>query len=272
MNRVIFIVGTPRSGTTLLQDIMHKKFDSLSTLETHFFSNLYNKNPLKRAFLFKRNLIEESIRRISNEYVNNCEYKKLKNLGENDFFYAISFELNKTGKNVFIEKTPMHLRFVKEIEAAALKNDFEVYFLHIIRNKFENVRSLYNATNTYAKSWGGKRSIEKCNLRWGKDMLLHFKYTSCERHCFVRYEDLLVRHQSIVDAIQQSWGWLEERKESELKYNDIIDKHEHWKSNNKEKIGTNTNYAFMLETEFYEKYPYSNREKCCKEVVESNVI
>jgi len=118
----IFIIGCPRSGTTLLSSILNRHSEVCVTPELHYFGKLdsLNKeiNNTNEAIAFYNSLINKDIIRINNDTLarelntfDNGEFKK------NTFLAICNAYKKKKGKTICIEKTPDNVRFTKEILA-----------------------------------------------------------------------------------------------------------------------------------------------------------
>ncbi len=154
----IFIVGCPRSGTTVLASILNRHSKIASATETHFFNFVSKNNYDWKHFdlnTFKR-LLEES--RISDftslikaeeetliqKFIENTMDKSQSKLDPDDFYKKQVFDvlmnslLEKRNKTRFCEKTPQHLYNIQEI----LKLYPKAKFIHLIRDGRDTVNSL----------------------------------------------------------------------------------------------------------------------------------
>jgi hypothetical protein len=115
--KVIFVLGTPRSGTTLLQKIMeaHSQTFSIDS-ETGLFSyrNFFGKkrNPFKLPDEVKQDLLSKSKDII--DYFDN----------------VLNFYKKTNSDKIFIEKTPQHILKLTSL----LKYFPNAYFIHIVRD------------------------------------------------------------------------------------------------------------------------------------------
>ena len=170
----IFLVGCPRSGTTLLQSLLAANSKVLSFPETHFFGHLF----------YSRKLL--SILGIANWRARLRWVQFLKEIGHQEMQsklpkYAVfvrqfskayidvldTLTLNQ-GKEIWVEKTPGNLHYIEKIE----KLVSSAKFVHIIRNGTDVVASLYEVTNEYPEVWGENGwSVEQCISRWIQDIL-----------------------------------------------------------------------------------------------------
>lgn len=189
----LFLVGCPRSGTTLLQCLLAAQKDTASFPETFFFPHLISKRRLQRM-----------IGIASSEAVGwfDSYFKKIHRSDLLDFvpqrtwrvqpyaekFVALLDTITlEQGKDVWVEKTPAHLLYIKYIEKLVPN----VCFIHIIRKGEDVIASLYEVAENYPEIWGGKRSIEECVNRWSRDIYISKKFLGRRNHAFVKYESII---------------------------------------------------------------------------------
>lgn len=226
-----FIVGMPRSGTTLLQSAFLRSDEVLTFPETHFFNNLmgYSERlgftiPGTRTNLYKN--------------FSDAPNKKVYFLLKNNVLNFIS-NLDKlkeiNHKSYWLEKTPRHLHYISLLS----KYYNDLFFIHIIREPFSNIASLYEVTHKYPKEWSGERSLEECIKRWNKDTKESAKYINNSNHIFVRYEDLSTQYDLVIKKIFSALNinFIDTTKNEEnLKVESITEPTEKWKANNSKKV------------------------------------
>lgn len=178
---IIFVVGTPRSGTTFLQSCLLRLAGFTSVPETHFFDTLHS----KRGVLSWKSKIRAAscLRKTFNIQV---FPKATLRAAALDFERCARMHVERRGYSGLIEKTPAHLWYRSEISNTLP----EAWFIHIVRNRYEVVRSMHAATNEYPAAWGGIRSISQCDMRWRSDVALHHRHLSLPTSLFVSYEQL----------------------------------------------------------------------------------
>lgn len=115
--KVVFVIGAPRSGTTLLQNII-ASHDELFSIEgeTGIFSyqNLFAKN--RKHF----GLSDEEIEKIMSESKDIVDF----------FQKGINVISKQNGNKIFIEKTPQHILYLEFL----LKHFPNAKFVHIVRD------------------------------------------------------------------------------------------------------------------------------------------
>lgn len=252
MTQYIFIVTTPRAGSTLAQSLLLNIDGVVSAPETHFFSLLNTRNFMKLKFYNIDELVFKSYEAIGAQppVISRFQPRWRKRITQ-DFKNKIDGLLLENSGECFLEKTPMHLHYIEEI-TTTFENSF---FIHIERDMYDNVMSLYRATNTYPSGWGGRRNIKKCVGRWQHDKSLHDKYRMNENHLFFDYDDIVNDPgkyiSSVASKIGMPWSGIIDLEKNK----DIITAEEPWKVSNFNKVGQTENHINILSrAEFEERY------------------
>ncbi|MDX2369619.1 MAG: sulfotransferase [Colwellia sp.] len=226
----IFIVGCPRSGTTLLQSLLLKHNEITSFPESHFFS---------KSFLGKR------ANKYPTLYSNYTLYKWVDSIKQNNIFldFRISFSRDSVvkkfisqldiytinqNKSVWIEKTPNHLHAIDIIE----KYMPDAIFIHLIRDPKDNVASLYEATNKYTEHWNQQYTISEAVDRYNQDVAISKQYKDKNNHLIIKYEDLITNKKNI-HAVFEYINLDILNVEDVNNYSSIVSNNEPWKGLNK---------------------------------------
>lgn len=199
----IFLVGCPRSGTTLLQSLISAHPQIASFPESKFFNALVSPGS-RRSRL---NLPTVKARKTFDDFLEEvgCSDMK-KTLSKTAFLvpeYANAFVrvldllAQKQAKTCWIEKTPSHVQRINCIE----KLVSEAKFVHIVREGEDVVASLYEVTRKYPEVWKGARSIDQCLRRWSNDVQISLHHQHRDNHFLVRYEDLVEDTEAVLMEI-----------------------------------------------------------------------
>ncbi|WP_407942015.1 sulfotransferase family protein [Microbulbifer celer] len=251
------MVGTPRSGTTLAQQALFSLAEVDSHFETHFFSNLNYRNFLRSRFYSKEVICRDVLCRLSPRDDFKVNMRDLPGA----FFDVVRDRLDSLGKFIFVEKTPAHLAHIRSIEKAC-PVDFDLVFLHVIRSRYENVRSLYFAANEYPGHWGGKRSLACCVRRWSHDLRLHYNFLPRRGvHTFVSYEEFVSNYRSYLEKICKKLDLECSITIPTRNLKNIISENEDWKGKNFEEVGQGRVYDFMSPVEFERQFRFSSSDR-----------
>lgn len=254
----IFIVGCPRSGTTLLQSMMaaHPKLTSYP--ETHFWDYTI---PDRLRYRFPK-IYTSREKQVVRDYLSEHQFSLEAMSGMKPFYLTtrgwskalmrVLDHLTETNFSGWIEKTPRHLYAIPHIIAA----DADALFLHILREGKDVVASMYEVTQNYPEHWSGARDLDTCISRWKKDIKLSKAYLDDDRHSFVCYDDLVHSKQKM---IQNICGFLaldfapEMVREFTDEAQDLVGTEEKWKSANikGKKTGDKFSRVFTEEEQEY---------------------
>jgi hypothetical protein len=192
--KLVFIVGSARSGTTWLQQVLSQSSNVATGPETHLFSS-YLRSP------------EDAWRRHEGTYVGLSHLVTEDELAEwiRDFaeFCLGRIAERKPAARIVVEKTPKH----GECAADILKLFPEAFFIHIIRDPRAVVPSLRAAAGSWGSRWAPKKLTE-ASRKWQKDVENARRPASLtERYREVRYESL---HADGAGEIARLFAWMGE--------------------------------------------------------------
>ncbi|AFS46816.1 TPR subfamily 2 repeat-containing sulfotransferase domain protein [alpha proteobacterium HIMB5] len=198
--KIIFIVGMPRSGTSLIEQILSSHKNVFGGGELNFLNKIVNKN------FFKKKEIEKF-----------DEYKKIEILLDSNKEYMDNISLLDNSNNAFVDKAPLNFKyigFIKKIfpnsKVINCKRDpidvgwsiFKNHFMagSYFSNSFEDIGKFYklykdildyweNHTPSFIYNIEYKNLVEKpedqikkllkyCDLDWDENCLIHHKNTN----------------------------------------------------------------------------------------------
>ena len=199
----IFIVGCPRSGTTLVQAMLARHPAVLTLPETAFFEHLCgdlkwrwgdrDARPQRRrlrqrlGFAHKRarTALETLQHRLS------CEAARLSRPLRTEscvrrFVELLDARAQAEGRTAWIEKTPYHLLYIPEIE----RHVPDARFVHVIRPGEDVLASIMDANLRYEgnNAFGG--GTVHWSRRWNRAAQIHREHAQQPHHHFVFLDDL----------------------------------------------------------------------------------
>lgn len=224
----VFIVGMPRSGTTLVQSILGTS-DRIGTLqETHLFnlgSKIFKPKPTLWDILISNYRTNLQCYRLG---IKLFFYKNFKQfiLGFNN---SISQKFNKI--SYYVEKTPSHLYYVDFIRETLPKSKF----IFVRRDFGGNVNSYQKLNYKWRKNLIEQKLVS-AEIRWIKDNYLIIKHFNSNDSLIVDY-DILTNPTQTNKVVSKIEKFLEVSlstdKNSLMKSaKKIITQKEDWKKNN----------------------------------------
>lgn len=219
IERRIFIVGAPRSGTTLLQSLLAGHSLLTSFTESHFFSRFFNplpgpigallgRFPLPRlreflaeneedpppamhwfeergaTLLARRPLLPFQTRKVARRLLQVLDELAL-----------------DRGRPGWVEKTPRHLHFLPLIERVAAPAG-GLAFVHLVRDGLEVAASLHRAS----QSWERPYDLDTCVRRWNADLRRSSARLGSPHDHFVVYEQLTADPEAVLRRLLAALG------------------------------------------------------------------
>ena len=265
-----FLIGCPRSGTTLLQSMLFAHSEIFSFPETHFFKFLFavdeqltqrrQREGLRRklAALVRQPMLMLGM---VDTWTTAKAWEHMRFLQDFDpavighskslRYHALAFvklvdEASlRAGETMWVEKTPDHLFCVKRIQHYIS----DAVFIHIARTGPDNVASLVDAGKKYPHAWGKESPllIDLAIRRWNIAMRESLQYRGDPKHYFVKYEELISEPVKTLQGLCSFLGcefehnMIEDQSE---KFSKLIRDDEPWKSENLGPIRRTTNSKF----------------------------
>ena len=237
----IFVVGYPRSGTTLLQALLATQGNLVTFPETHFFSTVFHENSEFRETIDK-DLIERLLAEISQKsgIVFSADITASLKRAEDfdsvsikDFFERVILTLfpEESGPACrWLEKTPDH--------GLCLEHIYRFYpeakFIGIVRNPLFSIKSRtrYFAPRT-------KNVLQELSSQWVQHLerFEQFQETNPYSAFLIKYENLTRNPEEVIARVCQ-FLQIEFQPEKLEKYqekaNNIIQPFEYWKKDVKD--------------------------------------
>ncbi|NET33463.1 MAG: sulfotransferase [Cyanothece sp. SIO1E1] len=232
----IFLVGCPRSGTTLLQSLLaaHPKIASFP--ESHFFVHLLEQRTPRQiawglASHRARPRFEQFLQEAGHAEMRRClpRHAYFLNQYTRAFIAVLDTLTKKQSKDLWVEKTPDHVRHIDLIEKLVQGANF----IHIVRNGADVVASLYEVTHQYPQIWDGPWGIDQCIRKWVTCIQSSCNHWHKSNHFLVSYEQLVRNPEVILNQLGEfigiplNYAALQSRKSMAAS---IVLKHEPWKN------------------------------------------
>lgn len=224
IERRLFVVGVPRSGTTLLQSLLAAHSSLTSFTESHFFDRHFTPLPgLQRTVLTR-----DPLPRVRSFLVENFEanppagehlaaslagFRRLRPLlplrthfVARQLITILDQLALRRGAPGWIEKTPRHLNFLPFLEELLAKDDgCRTDFVHLVRGGLDVVASLHKAS----QHWERPYDLQTCVRRWNEDMARSAGRVDRPHDHFVVYEELSSDPEAVLrrllDQLDLAW-------------------------------------------------------------------
>ncbi|MEP6516687.1 sulfotransferase [Microcoleus vaginatus] len=181
----IFLVGSPRSGTTMLQSLLAAHPEVISFPESKFFHYLLYKKFVRKFPSRMEAFFKDEINRP--ELLQGFDNSQTLGTKVRWFVEILDGLAAEQNKSIWLEKTPEHIYFIEDIQRLLP----DAKFIHILRNSMDTIASLHEATRNSHDLWGPGWDLNHCITRWKEAMLISHKYAKNYNHILVRYEDIV---------------------------------------------------------------------------------
>ncbi|RDJ00545.1 sulfotransferase [Dyella solisilvae] len=203
--RRTFVVGCPRSGTTIVQALLARHPAIFTLPETGFFEELHGDlewrwrdSRAKSQQRHWRNRVGFARRRVRKIFAGLREQLvagSRRPLGvpllrlrlARQFVAMLDRSAQEAGRDMWLEKTPNHLLYIDEIEAQLP----DARFVHVVRRGQDVLASLTDAYLRFENDsvFGG--GTVHWARRWNRAVEIHGKHIGRPQHHFVFLEDLV---------------------------------------------------------------------------------
>ena len=206
----LFLVGCPRSGTTLLQSLLAAHSDIVSFPESHFYTTVVSSRLVWRQL----GLASPRARSKFSSFLDMIGHPELHTYlarfavstrqYSRAFIAVLDTVARQQNKQVWLEKTPRHLNYIDHIHALVPS----AKFIHLVRNGEDVIASLYEVANQHPEVWRGLPggNLDRCIDRWIQSIRLSQRYVGTPQHTLVQYEHLVQDPSQVTKALCQFIG------------------------------------------------------------------
>lgn len=197
----IFVVGCPRSGTTIVQALLTRHPDVFSLHETYFFETLLGDMEYRwrdrgarphQRWYHRAGLAHASgrcrLRELERAYPAAAPRGPVPRKWDTcvrRFARMLDAAAAARDRTHWVEKSPGHLLFIEEILACIP----DARFVHVLRNGLDVVASVIDA-DLRLDSGGFHGGVAQWARRWNHALAVHRQYLGDPRHHFLCLEDL----------------------------------------------------------------------------------
>ena len=218
----VFVVGVPRSGTTLLQSLLAAHSAITSFTESHFFERHFTHLPLLSRWILTKNpapRVQEFLAENTEEPPDAARWFELEDRRTLWVRPLLPFKTRAVAlrllrildeltlrrcRSSWVEKTPKNLRYIPLLERVSGPKP-RTRFVHVIRDGLEVVASLHEAS----QNWEDPHDLDSCVRRWNADVSLSLGRVSAPADHFVFYEELTTRPEATIRRLlaELGLGW-----------------------------------------------------------------
>lgn len=176
---LVFVVGSPRSGTTWLQLLLLQHSEVVSVQETHVFSEWI-------APMLERTSAEREAGRFVGLSAL-FDDEQVVGIGRRIFDAIVERAVEgRDSPRVFVEKTPGHVH-----HGVAIRQLYpDARFLHVVRDPRAVTASIMNASQSWGSSWAPSDALSAARM-WRRAVAAGLALEASTPNCLrVRYEDL----------------------------------------------------------------------------------
>jgi len=200
-----FVVGCPRSGTTIVQALLARHPAIYTLPETAFFEQMHGDLPIRwgdarvhvrrlrrwrQTLGLTRHHVRETYAALHMDLTGKrpAMLPTYRQQGlSRRFVRVLDQSAAAAGRSMWLEKTPNHLLYIPEIEAVAP----DARFVHVVRRGMDVLASLADVYLRFENDDAFGGGTVHWARRWNRAMDIHAQHVGRPNHYFVFLEDLV---------------------------------------------------------------------------------
>ena len=198
------MVGSARSGTTLLQAMLAAHPRIFSLPETHFFCEAAAPGRRRKFGLARKQAARVALEKITSRFQRSDLQHHIPRFSPFFRSYARAFErmLDRAaidqGADVWVEKTPHHIEFSRQISRSIT----DARFIHIVRDGRDVLASQRKAMRQDPGYWNVDRwPLSKMIDLWNRHVEQSLALARDPSHFMVSYEELILDSESVLRTV-----------------------------------------------------------------------
>ncbi|KGI78221.1 sulfotransferase family protein [Oleiagrimonas soli] len=217
--RRIFVVGCPRSGTTIVQAMLAALPGVMSFGETHYAIRLFGQfdrwlceDPVaeskwrKRVRLAKRKTHGALQRSLDEAFGTSPAPRLRRYVSGRSYIHAYVRALDASAKardcSCWVEKTPDHLAYV-ELLAEQIP---DAHFIHVVRRGEDVLASAVDGQMRYSEHEVFSGGIPHWVQRWNRALSVHVRWAGDPRHTVLPYDSLFAASEDVQALLRTLTG------------------------------------------------------------------
>ena len=201
----LFLVGCPRSGTTILQSCLGAHPRMFTFQESRLMRTTGGRRAVAARLGVASRVAHAQMSAIYAELgldAADCRPHFFQAGYVRDFAAAVDRACLAAGRDAWLEKTPDHLHHVGRLSRLIPG----VRFVHILRGGFDNVCSLVDVTRKH-RNWSTRPlTPPEAFERWAADVETSLACAGRPNHLLVRHADLVASTESVLRAVDRFAG------------------------------------------------------------------
>ena len=235
-----FVVGCPRSGTTLVQKLLGAHSDVYTCKETFYFLRIRRRGigKLLDYLALSPSRVSEaySFIRANDQLLRHHDLRGIRSMCSAAAFLdqLMTREAQARDKSAWVEKTPRHMFSIRLIERCIPS----AQFVHVLRDGRDVVASLADAAEKYPQVWSRHADLGNAVSVYNRFLQESLKYCGRRGHVFVRYEHILDDAEGVSRSLYAALGLRDMATQLDLTevHQRVVRDDERWKAGSEGEI------------------------------------